>query len=602
MRAIGIVSLRSRVGARRAFTARIGARCPRAREAMPRATLRRDAGRRGAGTSLAPRRIEMSTHRRIRGRRIVLASVACAIEAFLARAPAARANVVEEPSPVAFTRDTTLSERAEVRAVAVEPGSGRLAFGDGRAVWLRTASGGAHAVLRRGPVTALAFAQGALLVGTERGLWVVDEAGRAREASPGPGSTARLVHALAVVDDVWLAATDDGAFVAAAGGSWQRLDGGLPARPALAIAAHAGATGPEIDLVVDGEPWHAALERTAERIRVAAVRRESGALAGAERGGFVDAVNAPDGSLVLASADALAVRSAAGAWRALRPTMPPGTAIARIGFGLGHVWLATDRGLLVAPALDGPWQRAAFPAGGAAVRSLADGGAFLAAGGAEGLLLGRLAAEATPPGVGASALWDRDAHAEEPRVEAVQRAALAYLDLGPERVAALRDGAARRGLLPVLGLHFTRTGQKTRHWGEDQSFVSGATRQLEDRDRDHDRDWGLGVTLEWDLGDAAYHPEEVDVLHESREVIELRDDVLDEITQLYFERRRVLLELANAGDAPPLEQARLRLRADELAAGLDAWTGGWFGRHARRLAEPSHPWTPFAPTPSEELP
>jgi hypothetical protein len=58
--------------------------------------------------------------------------------------------------------------------------------------------------------------------------------------------------------------------------------------------------------------------------------------------------------------------------------------------------------------------------------------------------------------------------------------------------------------------------------------------------------------------------------------------VLDEITQLYYERRRVLAELSGAGDSAAA--LRLRLRADELAAGIDAWTGGWFGRHTQRLA------------------
>jgi hypothetical protein len=86
------------------------------------------------------------------------------------------------------------------------------------------------------------------------------------------------------------------------------------------------------------------------------------------------------------------------------------------------------------------------------------------------------------------------------------------------------------------------------------------------------------VLLRWDLGSLAFDPELVDVSREAREVIELRDDVLDEVNQLYYERRRVLADLgALAPEAPEAE--RLRLRAAELGAGLDAWTGGWFGRH-----------------------
>jgi hypothetical protein len=113
----------------------------------------------------------------------------------------------------------------------------------------------------------------------------------------------------------------------------------------------------------------------------------------------------------------------------------------------------------------------------------------------------------------------------------------------------------------------------------DQSFLSGATRDLVDRESDEDRDLALGLTLSWDFGDAAFHPEEIDVSRESRAVIELRDDVLDEITQLYFERRRTLPQIA-ALDADSPEAEPLQQRAAELAAGLDAWTGGWFSRRS----------------------
>ena len=110
----------------------------------------------------------------------------------------------------------------------------------------------------------------------------------------------------------------------------------------------------------------------------------------------------------------------------------------------------------------------------------------------------------------------------------------------------------------------------------DQAFISGETHHLIDSDRDRGDAYGASLTLSWDLADIAYEPESIDVSRETREVIELRDDVLDEITQLYFERRRVLAALASSGDPSAAAAMQLRLRASELAAGIDAWTGGWF--------------------------
>jgi len=145
-------------------------------------------------------------------------------------------------------------------------------------------------------------------------------------------------------------------------------------------------------------------------------------------------------------------------------------------------------------------------------------------------------------------------------------------------VRALRQGVGRRGWWPFVSLRLMRARDEDRSTDHDEAFLSGELRRTVDRDSSTARDFETLLTFSWDLGDIAYHPEQIDVSREAREVIKLRDDVLDEVTQLYFERRRVLAELAARPDAPPAENLRLRLRAAELAAGIDAWTGGWFGR------------------------
>ena len=105
------------------------------------------------------------------------------------------------------------------------------------------------------------------------------------------------------------------------------------------------------------------------------------------------------------------------------------------------------------------------------------------------------------------------------------------------------------------------------------------------RDLRRGEDWDAGVSLHWDLADAVFDPEIIDLAREERQWIALRDDVLDEINQLYFERRRVLLDFEAQPDPHALEALRLQLRARELAAGLDAWTGGGF----TRLLASAHP-------------
>jgi hypothetical protein len=171
---------------------------------------------------------------------------------------------------------------------------------------------------------------------------------------------------------------------------------------------------------------------------------------------------------------------------------------------------------------------------------------------------------------------------EDPPIERVHRAALDFLDLGRARIDEMRLGVRRRGWLPELSLIGAASRDRDRGAAYDESFVSGAARQLVDRDEGSSRDDALSLHFTWELADLAYHPDQIDISREAREVIELRDDVLDEITQLYFDRRRVLAELAAAES--PADALRLRLRAAELAAGIDAWTGGWFSRALRGSA------------------
>jgi hypothetical protein len=257
----------------------------------------------------------------------------------------------------------------------------------------------------------------------------------------------------------------------------------------------------------------------------------------------------------------------------LRPALPPGASAVRLGFAFDRYWLATDAGLVGAATLEGPWQRAAAPAGRLPVRALAAADASLHVAARQALL------RAAPPPLRAGDAATRAPLPVDPAIADVHRVALSYLSLQPARMELLRRGASRRGWFPSLSFRVGHDRGDLRRRDFDQSFLSGETRDLFDEQLDRDREIAMDLTLSWDLGDAAFHPEEIDVSRESRAVIELRDDVLDEITQLYFERRRVLAELA-AIDAASPDAHPLRQRAAELAAGIDAWTGGWFSRHA----------------------
>ena len=443
-------------------------------------------------------------------------------------------------------------------ALALEGGAGRLAAGGERGVAAGPLTGPLERALSRGAVRELHFARGALWAATDAGLWRIE--GRSvRSEVLAPGELSRSVRDLASAGDWLVAATDAGVFASAAPGDWRRLSE-LPTGAALRVEAEPDGVA---WAVFEGALWRRGADGSARRVRT------PGAATGEE--GVLDLFRDGQGALWVLRSRSLSVRDPSGAWRSGAPTLPPGSAAHRLVVARGSVWIASDAGLLRAPGLSGPWQRAASPVGHRPVSALAGDAEHLLVATGAGLFRSGSEAERMPR-LG-------EATRSDPPVREVHRVALRHLALEPSRMRELAQAVGRAAWLPELSVGVDYERGRDRRLDFDEAFVSGETRFLLDRDESRFRDTGVSLELQWDLGRVIFHPDRLDVSREARLVAQLRDDVLDELNQLYFERQRVLAELAaGPADAQPAE---LRLRAAELAAGIDAWTGGWFSAQLR---------------------
>jgi hypothetical protein len=486
-----------------------------------------------------------------------------------------------------------------VLAIAVDPDSGDVAFGDERGASRARAGEPPRLVARTAPVGDLAFDRsGALWIATLDGLWRQAEGEAVADRSPAPGEAARRIRRVATSSDAVAVASDAGVFATLDRTSWARADGAAPSGEAAAVALRCLAPSRcELWWLAGAAVWRAELERAGAATRVVGLRQEtlSGAPAGVAPLDLL--VGAAVADVVVLYPQALAFRAwdgadagstARGDWTVWRPVMPPGAVARRIVAALGRLWLATDRGLLHAEDPRLGWQRAGSPAGWTATAAVAGGAGRIFSATESGVLRGQLG-RSPPSRSGPAPVARREpgpsplarppaASPPEPRVQVVHSLALAHLGLDPVRQRMLRKRASRRSWWPELDLSFDYGGDRSKRRDYDQSFLSGDTRNLLDRDRDRGDDWGAAASLSWDLASAVFDPEIIDLAREERAWIALRDDVLDEINLLYYERRRVLLDLRAQPDARSLEAERLRLRAGELAAGLDAWTGGGFTR------------------------
>lgn len=86
----------------------------------------------------------------------------------------------------------------------------------------------------------------------------------------------------------------------------------------------------------------------------------------------------------------------------------------------------------------------------------------------------------------------------------------------------------------------------------------------------------IDVWATWDLDRLVMSSEQIRVINEAQDVVKLREKVLGEVTRLYFERRRLQVDLLLNPKSDLLGQVRDELRLRELTANLDAFTGGRF--------------------------
>lgn len=523
-----------------------------------------------------------------------------------------------------------LPSRGETLAALATSTQGGVAVGDvGGVSWWR---GGSWSRAQTPAVRDLAFdGDGRLWIGTQEGLFVWAPEARPQRRTLRDGDASGRVSRIEAKGDVLAVATEAGAYWSSDGGAWQTLNAGSADQPvhwlALRRAGSGGVGLPDPGAAPElAEVWSYGAEglvRTRGLEAPAGLRVVDRIVWPLPRplaeAGAVDLVLDRDASrLVLVYADAIAVLELTGSdprtarWRWIRPVLPPGASIRRLVFGAdASVWLATDHGLHTAATLDAPFARAANPAGSRECSDLAEGVAL--PGDARALALCRttLLALLDPVTASEPALAPEGRSAPErepapedapapapivlpadPPVASIRDRALERVGLAVERADSLWRGLRARALLPTIELRGAWDDDRDRGRSQNQTFVSGDTRNLFDRDRDEGRHYGAAVVLDWELGGLAYPDDSVDLYRELRQVTSLRDDVADEIHQLYFERQRIRARLARPEALAPGEAVELTLRAEELDAGLDAWTGGWIRawRAARAAADPPiHP-------------
>ena len=173
----------------------------------------------------------------------------------------------------------------------------------------------------------------------------------------------------------------------------------------------------------------------------------------------------------------------------------------------------------------------------------------------------------------------------EPSIQQVQQAAIEYAEVQPEKIILWRKLAAKKALLPRLEIGMDIERDRTVSssiWGTYGS--NGASGKYfvgpDDTTRYRNNNWKVSLT--WELSDLIWNNEQTSIDVRSRLMVELRDEIVNEVTKLYFERLRVKIELDNLTLAEKKKISEKALRLKELEAYIDGLTGGFFSRNCNK--------------------
>lgn len=165
---------------------------------------------------------------------------------------------------------------------------------------------------------------------------------------------------------------------------------------------------------------------------------------------------------------------------------------------------------------------------------------------------------------------------KEPTVQEVQKEAVKYGMVDNGKIKRWHVASRLRALVPSFTVEKDKSVENNIDLDRGSSkvadiYISGP----DDLEKNYSRN------LEWDFADLIWSSEQTSIDNRAKYTVELREEILNEVTRIYFERRRLIMETFLFKDEEPKVYFEKLLRIDELAAGLDAYTGGFFTRKLR---------------------
>jgi photosystem II stability/assembly factor-like uncharacterized protein len=154
--------------------------------------------------------------------------------------------------------------------------------------------------------------------------------------------------------------------------------------------------------------------------------------------------------------------------------------------------------------------------------------------------------------------------AGEPTIEQIQRAAIEYSETSMDKIYSWRKHARLKALFPAVSLGYDKT-----IYGSSSGAIAIGPRAWD-------------VQFSWDASDLIWSTDQTSIDARSRLNVQLRQDVLDQVTNLYYERQRLKAEMMLLPSVDDVEELYRNFEIQQVTANIDSLTDNYFSRFIKK--------------------
>lgn len=164
----------------------------------------------------------------------------------------------------------------------------------------------------------------------------------------------------------------------------------------------------------------------------------------------------------------------------------------------------------------------------------------------------------------------------EPDLGKLQQAALRFNEVHPDKIQQWRAEARLKALMPKISVGMDNSRSNT------YEIYTSATKDYIVAGPD-DISESVDVSISWELGDLIWSDDQTNIDVRSRLTTQLRNDILDDLRRVYFERKRLQYEIMVSPPKDAKARFEKQLRIQELTQAIDDLTGNYLSSHTSRL-------------------